>query len=396
MEVDKLNQRKYAIVGLGQTKMGRHKGISGRALEAEAVRLAIEDAGLTRDDINGCINCKMEAGSQVLQSWTDGYPRILGIPTNFFFHIGREGALGGLAISAACGFLELGLADYIAIGYGTDAWSTSHVPARRGTGQPRPGAWGKAFGALHASHDHSLFASRHMHEYGTTSRQLGAAAVAARSWACLNPQAQMYGRPITLEDHQNSPMLVEPYHLLDICQQTDGGTGLIITTADRARDCRKPPVYVAGIGFGEQMRKLWWDKGNYTQLDVAPAKERAFAQAGIELKDLGCVQFYDCFTMEVLLQLEDYGFCKKGEGGPFVEAGNIAPGGSIPVNTGGGLLSSHHHADLTGVAEAVIQLRGEAGARQIKDLHFSLSTGHGGELLGPGMCSTHSCLVLRN
>src|SRR3990172_5026690 len=146
------------------TKMGRHAGISGRALEAEAVRLAIEDAGLTKEAIDGCINCKMEAGGQVLQSWTDGYPRILGIPTNFFFHIGRGGALGALAISAACGFLELGLADYIAIGYGTDAWSRTHVPARSGTSQPRPGAWGKAFGALHASHDHSLFASRHMHE----------------------------------------------------------------------------------------------------------------------------------------------------------------------------------------------------------------------------------------
>ncbi len=390
-----MKQRKYAIVGLGTTRMGHAPEHTGRAYETEAVRLAIEDAGLKKEDIDGCIHCKMEAGSHVLQSWTDGFPRVLGIPSNFYFHIGRGGAMGTYAIAAACGFLELGLAKYIAIGYGTDAWTRTHT-ARAHVGDERPGLWGPQFGASRAVHDHSLFFTRHMHEYGTTSRQLGAIAVAQRAWACLNPAAQMYGKPITVEDHQNSPVVVWPYHLLDICQQTDGGTGVIITTSDRAKNAPKRPVYVAGIGFGDQQRKLWWEKKHYTYLDVEPAKRTAFSSAGIDLKDIGCAQFYDCFTTEVLLQLEDYGWCKKGEGGPFVEAGNIAPGGTIPVNTGGGLLSSHHHGDLTGVAEAIRQLRGEADKRQVKNLKFAMATGHGGELVSPGMCSTHSCLVLTN
>ncbi len=390
-----MKQHKYAIVGLGNTKMGHQPEHSGRAYESEAVRLAIQDAGLKKEDIDGCIHTKMEAGGQSLQGWTDGFPRVLGIPSNFYFHIGRGGAMGTFGIAAACGFLEMGLAKYIAIGYGTDAWAGTHT-AGVNRGDARPGHLGPPYGAVRAVHNHSMFASRHMYEYGTTSRQLGAIASSIRAWACLNPEAQMYGKPMTVEDHQQSPVLVWPYHLFDICQQTDGGTGIVITTADRAKDCARPPVYIAGAGFGEHARKLWWEKKNYTQLDVEPAKKTAFGLAGIELKDIGCAQFYDCFTMEVLLQLEDYGYCKKGEGGPFAAAGNIAPGGTIPVNTGGGLLSSHHHGDLTGIAENIRQLRGDAGARQIKNLRYAMATGHGGEMVGPAMCSIHSCLVMTN
>ena len=148
-----------------------------------------------------------------------------------------------------------------------------------------------------------------------------------------------------------------------------------------------------GIGFGEHIREKWWEKTNYTHLDVQPAKEAAFRQAGIELKDIDVAQLYDCFTGEVLFQIEDYGWCKKGEGGPFVEEGNIGPGGKIPVNTGGGLLSSHHHQDLTGIAEAIIQVRGEGGERQVKDAEICMATGHGGEIF-TGMSSTHTCLLL--
>ncbi|MBI4329943.1 MAG: thiolase family protein [Chloroflexi bacterium] len=393
-----MKQHKYAIIGLGNTKMGRQPEHTGRAYEAEAVRLAIEDAGLKKEDIDGCIHTKMEAGGQSLHSWTDGFPRVLGIPSNFYFHIGRGGAMGTFAIAAACGFLEMGLANYIAIGYGTEAWSTAHGggPREARAGGSRPGLWGPAFGGVHAVHNHSLLATRHMHEYGTTSRQLGSVAVAQRSWACLNPQAQMYGRPITIEDYLKSPFLVWPYHTLDMCLQTDGGTGIVITTAERAKDRPRPPVYVAGIGFGDMARKLWWEKQHYTQLDVEPAKKAAFGHAGIDLKDVGCFQFYDCFTTEVVLQLEGYGLCNRGEGGPFAEAGNTTPGGTVAVNTGGGLLSSHHHGDLTGIAENIRQLRGEAGARQVKDLRYAVATGHGGEMVGPGMCSVHSCLILTN
>lgn len=391
---------KFCIVGLGQTKVGHVPEYTARVLQAEAARLAIEDAGLKREDIDGCIMARRAGGGGMRPEWSDAFPRILGLPANFYFSIGRGGAMAAYAIVAATKFLELGIAKYVLIAYGADDWSMSQrarqESGRRGIAHPsREGIWGHPFGDLAAASHHTFFAARHMHEYGTTSRQLGAIAVASRKWAFLNPKAYMYKRPMTIEDHQNSPWFVWPYHLLDICLVSDGGMAFVLTTAERAKGLRKPPIYIMGVGFGEHMRKLWWEKANYTQLDVQPAKEAAFAQAGIELKDIDLAQLYDCFTSEVLFQLEDYGWCKKGEGGAFVEAGNIGPGQSIPVNTGGGLLSSHHAGDLTGLPEAIIQLRGEAGERQVKDAEICLCTGHGGEIIQPGMCSTHTTLILR-
>ena len=204
----------------------------------------------------------------------------------------------------------------------------------------------------------------------------------------------MYGRPITIDDYLNSRWVVEPYRLFDCCLQSDAGVAVVITTAERARDLPRQPVYVAGQGFGEHAREAFWDKTNYIKLDVAPAKAAAFKQAGIELKDVDVAEFYDCFTGEVVFQLEDYGWCAKGEGGPFVEAGNIAPGGTIPVNTGGGLMSGFYLFDYTGLAEGVRQLRGEGGDRQVKDAKIALVTGHGGEMVIPEMCSTHACTIL--
>ena len=234
-----------------------------------------------------------------------------------------------------------------------------------------------------------------MHEYGTTSQQLGGISVAQRQWACLNPRAKFYGRPITLEDHQNSDILVYPYHLLDICVVSDGAVAFVLTTAERAKDTPKPPVYIMGIGYGEAMEHLWWEKQNYTRLAVETAKEQAFGQAGIELGDIDVAQLYDCFTSEVLFQLEDYGWCEKGEGGPFVEEGHLGPDGDLPINTSGGLLSAYHYGDMTGLSESVMQLRGEAADRQVKDAEIALVTGHGGEILSPAMCSIHTSLILR-
>jgi acetyl-CoA acetyltransferase len=204
----------------------------------------------------------------------------------------------------------------------------------------------------------------------------------------------MHVRPLTLEDHQRSPVVVWPYRLFDICLQSDGGTAFVVTTADRARDLRKAPVHVAGIGFGEHMSHLWWDKTNYTTLAVRSARDTAFRQAGLVLSDVDIAQLYDCFTGEVILQLEDYGWCAKGEGGAFAAEMHTAPGGAIPVNTGGGLLSSHHLGNLTGLAEAVVQLRGEGGGRQVPDAEVALVSGHGGEILSGQMCSIHSTIIL--
>jgi acetyl-CoA acetyltransferase len=388
---------KYAIVGLGVVA-GPQAGRSERMVAAEAARLAIEDAGLTRKDIDGAIDLRRTGGGGDRASYTDAYSRVLGLNNGFYFTAGRGGALAGLGIATALSFLDRGIANYICLMGAVTDWSQTQESRKQGhrgmAHAEKAGYWGKPLGDLRAVSHHSWMAARHMAVYGTTSRQLGAIAVAQRAFACMNPEAKMHGRPITIEDHQNSPLVAEPYHLLDISLVSDGGIAFILTTADRARDRPKPPVYLLGQGFGEVSAELWWDKKNFTHMAVAPAKAQAFGQAGLALEDVDCAQLYDCFTAEVLFQLEDYGWCKKGEGGAFLETGATGPGGSIPVNTGGGLLSCYHLGDLTGMAEAIRQLRGEAGERQVADCNIVLTTGHGGELVSPGMCSIHTGTLL--
>ena len=392
--------RKFAIVGFGMVT-SRRLGVTGRALEVEAARQAIADAGLKRTDIDGAIELRRSGGSGERVWWSDAFPRVMGLPVKFYFTVGRGGALISLGIMAAAKFLELGIAQYVVLAGAVTDWTHSQqakekTKGHRGMGRvvEKEGYWGRPFGDLRAVSHHSFFASRHMHVFGTTSRQFGAIAVAQRKWAQMNPLAQMYGRPMTIEDHQQSPVFVYPYHLLDMCQISDGAVAVVLTTADRAKDCPKKPIYTLGVGFGEAMERLWWEKENYTRLAVETAKEQAFRQAGITLKDVDLAQLYDCFTGEVLFQLEDYGWCKKGEGGPFAEEGHLEPGGDLPINTSGGLLSAYHFGDLTGLSEAIIQLRGEAGERQVKEARICLVTGHGGEILSPGMCSIHTSLVL--
>ena len=393
-----MGKPRYAIVGLGMVTGPYPEGITARAAEAEAGRQAIADAGLRRADIDGAVQLRRTAGGGERTPWADAFTRMLGVPAKFFFTVGRGGALAGLGIGTALGFLELGIAKYVLIAGGVEDWKSSRRTKEQGyrgmVHSEKAGYWGKPFGDLRAPSHHSFLAARHMYEYGTTSRQLGMIAVQQRAWACLNPRAKMYGRPITIEDHQSSPYVVEPYHLLDICLVSDGAVAFVLTTAERARDLAKKPVWVMGLGTGEVAESLWWDKQNYTHLAVKSAKEAAFAQAGIGVTDIDVAQLYDCFTGEVLFQLEDYGWAKKGEGGPFAEAGHIGPGGDIPVNTSGGLLSAYHYGDLTGLSEAVTQLRGGAGERQVKGAEVALVTGHGGELISPGMCSIHTSLVL--
>ena len=388
---------KYAIVGLGVVA-GEQADKSERMIAAEAARLALDDAGLTRNDKFGAIDLRRSGGGGDRANYTDAFTRVMGLNTNFYFACGRGGALAGLGMAAGMSFLDRGICDYVMLMGAVTDWSQSRELKKKGhrgmAHAEKRGYWGKPLGDLRAVSHHSWMAARHMAVYGTTSRQLGHISVAQRSWACLNPEAKMFGRPITVEDHQSSPLVAEPYHLLDISLVSDGAVAFIMTTTDRAKNTKKKPAYVLGQGFGEVSSTLWFDNKHFTHMAVAPAKEQAFKQADIKLEDIDCAQFYDCFTGEVLFQVEDYGWCKKGEGGPFVETGAIGPGGKIPINTSGGLLSCYHLGDLTGLAESVRQLRGECGKRQIKDCRVVLTTGHGGELVSPGMCSIHTATLL--
>jgi acetyl-CoA acetyltransferase len=392
--------QKFCIVGLGVTAVGKQPGRSVLLLEAEAARLAIEDAGLARADIDGALQMLSDVGGGVRNRHDDAFPRVLGLPVNIYMeNIGRGGEYAAMAICMAQELLRLGICKYVVCSGARDDWSRSRQVQEEGRrGVPynyREGNWGAPFGES-APFFHGMIATRHMEEFGTTSEQLGHIAVAQRAWACRNPAAAGYGRPITVEDHQNSPVVAWPYHLLDICVMSDGGTAFVMTTEERAKDLDCVPIYVEGIGFGEHLASMWWDKTNYTQLAVEKARDTAFAMAGIKLADIDVAQFYDCFTMEVMQQIEGYGWCGKGEGGPFVETeGAIGPGGKLAFNTGGGLLSSHHLGNLTCFAEAVMQLRGQGGERQVAGAEIALATGHGGEIVSGQMCSIHSTLILR-
>jgi acetyl-CoA acetyltransferase len=230
--------------------------------------------------------------------------------------------------------------------------------------------------------NYAMAARRHMHEFGTTSEQLAEIAVAARSWAAMNPNA-MYRKPLSVEQVLASRMIADPLHMFDCCVISDGGAAMIITTAERAADLRQPPIYILGAA-GAQTHWNISEMPDFTTTAAATCGPRAFEQAGVGPDDMDTVHLYDSFTITALLLLEDLGFCGKGEGGPFVEGGRLAPGGSLPVNTDGGGLSALHSGmrGLFLMVEAVKQLRGEAGESQIPDAKLSVACGSGGSLSG--------------
>ena len=231
---------------------------------------------------------------------------------------------------------------------------------------------------------YAMAAQRHMHEYGTTSEQLGEIAAGVREFAGLNPNA-MYRDPITADDVVSSRMIADPLHKLDCCVISDGGGAFIMTTAERARDLAQPPVYVLGAA-GAQTHWNISQMPDYTVTGAAKAGPIAFEQAGVTPADIDTIQFYDSFTITALLLLEDLGFCPKGEGGKFVEAGHLRKGGDLPLNTDGGGLSSCHPGmrGIFLIIEAVRQLRGQGGDAQVPDCRLALACGSGGWLSAIG------------
>lgn len=397
---------RYAIVGVGLTPTARSHapGMSAVSLEAWGARLAIEDAGLGRGEIDGAIHTMMATPHPPAQ-WTDGFSRILGLQPNFYLSVHRGGQAAHNGLLLATQALRLGLAKYVVIACGLPAMSGrsaatsfSDHTADLGVSMADFLTTGLEIVGFDAGKSaatiHGFMASRHMYEYGTTAEQLGAVALAMRQWACLNPDARFYGHPATMADYLSSPFVVEPLRAMDCCVRSDLGGAIVVTTAERARDLPHAPIYIKGLGLGDQARKQWWEKTNYVQLDAAFAARDAFREAQVTWQDIDVAQWYDCFTTEVIFYAEDYGLCAKGEGGAYVESGALGPGGSFPVNTYGGLLSGMYLFDFPGVVEAVVQLRGDGGARQIPDAVLALTNGHGGEMVTPGMCSSHATMIL--
>jgi len=293
------------------------------------------------------------------------------------------GSTAGTMIQYASMAIQEGLANVVVLVYADDplkpargAGTSYSGSSRRETGMD---SLRSAYGNYGANPGYAMAARRHMHLFGTTSEQLGAIAVAQRKWAEMNPWAQMR-KTMTLEDHQSSRFIVEPLHLLDCCLVSNGGIAVILTSAERARTLKQPPVYVLGMGQAApgDNRRTDREPGIYT--GARQSGERALKMAGVELSDIDICELYDCYTYTVLVTLEDYGFCKKGEGGMFVADGKLGPGGTLPTNTGGGQLSAYYMWGFTPLSEAVVQARGQAGERQVPKNDLILVSGNGGFL----------------
>lgn len=362
-----------AIVGVGTTQFGKVPGRSAWSLQTEAVRLAIEDAGLTKDDIDGLFTESQFSEPLLLHGHVLG--RMLGLKTNYLSSLSIGGATANALVQQAAMAIHAGLCEVAVCVYGETAKTGLPMlfgKAQMGRGQADDMAYGMAGGPVMEARSAMLYKT----EFGVTDEMFGAVPVAFREHASRNPNAQ-YRDPLTMEDYLASRIVAEPLRVLDCCiGASDGAVALIVTSAERARDCAKPPVAIAGMGAGDNLDGLK-DPTHYTHFAGARSSQRAYQMAGIGPDDVGVAQWYDCFTSTVLITIEDYGFCKKGEAGPFALEGNLRLGSRLPSNTSGGLLSE---ANLTGwntLAEGVRQIRGTSTS-QVEGAEVCIVSGHGG------------------
>lgn len=380
---------KYAIVGAGLTELGKIPGRSAMSFTLEAMKIAIEDAGLTRDDVDGVLVLSPVRMGE-MHGWAARAAALMEISTTFTTTMDIGGATPIGMIQTAAMAIEAGMCNVVVCAFGNQ-----NSPQGSSMGMPNL-EFTMPFGDIGAITFQAHIARRHMHLYGLTSRQLAEVAVAFRKHACLNPQAQMCRKgPITIEDHQNSRMVVDPLHLLDICVNTDGGGAVVVTSAERARDLPHVPVRILGMGqsHSAELMAPWPEKTEHR--GGRRAAEMAFQMAGVTHRDLDVVQLYDGFTILVINELENFGFCGLGEGGSFVEGGRLCLDGELPCNTAGGLLSEGHMMGMGHVVEAVRQLRGDCGERQVKDAELCFVNGYGGAPHEYPPTLSYSTLILR-
>ncbi|KRA24702.1 thiolase [Microbacterium sp. Root61] len=363
------------IRGVAESELGQ-VGEDRFALDllGEAVAGALDDAGIAKSEVDGlftAVTGRMMANLDVGEylginpSYTDG--TMIG-GSSFVSHLHHA------AIA-----LQAGACNVAVIAYG----STQRTDMRRPNRMPYPPELPSYEAQARPQHPvtgYALAATRHMHEYGTTREQLASVAVAAREWAALNPKA-FKRDPLTIEEVLSAREVSTPFTTLDCCLITDGGGAVVMTRASDYRDAPKAPAFVLGAGEAHSHRAI----SQMPDLTVTAAREsgrRAFEMAGLTPSDIDVLQLYDAFTINPILFLEDLGFCEKGEGGAFVADGRIAPGGALPVNTNGGGLSFCHPGmyGIFTIIEAVRQLRGEAGARQVAGVRTALAHGNGGQL----------------
>ena len=361
-----------AIVGVAESDLGEvAEGLSVIDLMAQGVHRALADCGLALTDVDGVFAAAGQSRmpSTALCEYLGLQPRVQDCTmmggSSFMTHVAHAQAA-----------IEAGLCEVAVIAYG----STQRSAGRRQVAPREFNPYETPFRPLTPASAYALAASRHMHQYGTTREQLAEIAVAARQWALLNPAA-WEKTPLTVAEVLASRMVSHPLTVRDCCLVTDGGGALVMTSAARARSLRKQPAYVLGVGECISHQAIS-SMPDLTVTGAARSGALAYAMAGLQARDIDVVQVYDAFTITTLLFLEDLGFCAKGEGGAFVSGGAIAPGGRLPVNTSGGGLSYGHPGmfGLFVLIEAVRQLRGECGVRQVRGCDTAIAHGNGGVL----------------
>ncbi len=372
--------KEACIVGIGETDYCRKpgSGLSQLGIQLQASTRAIAEAGLKASEIDGIMPFPNLGRAEEIAA-NLGCENLRYAAT---IHMG--GAAPAASLQAAAAAVNSGMANYVLLPAGWNGYSGARV--RQTVSQDVSSIPGGAiardyylpFGFTAPPQWYSVLARRHMHEFGTRSEQLGAIALTMREHAQLNPKAVMHGKPMTLDDYMASPMLADPYRFFDCCLETDGAAAVVVTSAERARDLSAQPVRILAAACGQPYpADEITNRRDIFKTGLSIAAPEAFGKAGLTPSDVDFAMIYDCFTFEVLQQLEEMGFCKRGEGGPFVEGGRIAFGGELPVNTHGGLLSEAHVLGMSHIVEAVRQLRGDLGERQVENASVGVVTGWG-------------------
>ncbi|MEZ5171307.1 MAG: transporter [Acidimicrobiia bacterium] len=368
------------IVGIGETDYCRKpgSGMSQLGIQLQASVRAIEEAGLEPSAIDGIMPFPNLGRAEE-------FAANLGCENlRFAATVGMGGAAPVASLQDAAAAVTNGTADYVLLPAGWNGYSGSR--ARQTVADDTDSIPGGAiardyylpYGFTAPPQWYSVIARRHMEEFGTRSEQLGLIAVAMREHAQHNPRAVMRGRRITLDDYMESRMLADPYRVLDCCLETDGAAAVVVTSAERARDLPTKPVTIVSAARGQPYpADEIINRDDLFKTGLTIAAPEAFGRAGITPDDVDFAMIYDCFTFEVLQQLEEAGFCERGEGGPFVEDAGIGLGDELPVNTHGGLLAEAHVLGMSHIVEAVRQLRGEAGERQVEEAETGIVTGWG-------------------
>lgn len=374
--------RKSAIVGIGATEFSKASGRTPMQLATEASIAACADAGISPHQINGICTFSSEKNPEIEVARNLGVKEL-----SFFTNVPHGGGAPGGVIQQAAMAVNSGVADYVLVyrAFNERSWHRFGGGVQNHHATPEAFdvsfSWTSPFGLLTPASWAAMFATRYMHQYGATSEDFGRIAVVDRKHAATNPAAFFYEKPITLDDHQASRWISWPLHLLDCCQESDGGVAMIVTTLDRAQDLDHPPAIIAaaaqGVSEDQHMMRSYY-RDDITGLpEVGVVARQLWESSGLGPADIQTASMYDHFTPLVLTQLEEYGFCGPGEAKDFIADGAIELGGALPINTNGGQLGEAYIHGMNGIAEAVRQLRSTA-VNQVPDVTNVLVTAGSG------------------